>query len=137
MNTQQHEATARHHIQNLIANYARGIDTRDEVLFRSLWVPEARWLIGDSEMIGADQIAAGAQGFWDTYSRMWHCFAVPVIHVLGDRAVGECLVNATLVKPDGAAEQAIARYSDEYEFTDGTWLFSKRTTVIERQVTTQ
>jgi ketosteroid isomerase-like protein len=115
-------------IRELIANYCRGVDGRDEALFMSLWHDDARYLIGGAfgEHQGLDEIKGILHGLWSTFTEMHHWATNVVIELNGDTA--KAWVNADVTGTDtkGRALMFAASYQDQLARVDGFWKFTVR-----------
>jgi uncharacterized protein (TIGR02246 family) len=115
-------------IRELVANYCRGVDGRDEDLFLSVFHDDARYNIGGAfgNADGRDEIQAMLHGLWATFTEMHHWATNVVIQLDGDTA--RAWVNADVSGTDnkGRALMFAASYQDRLTRVDGTWRFAVR-----------
>jgi ketosteroid isomerase-like protein len=118
----------RNEINNLIANYCRGVDSRDEALFLSIWADDAKWLIGEplGNPQGLGEIKRVLQTVWDILPESHHFTTNSVINVNGDMASAISDVDCTGTDKAGRALLIAAKYTDEYERISGTWKITQR-----------
>lgn len=118
----------REEIRQLIANYCRGVDGRDEDLFMSIWTDDARYLIGGQfgDHVGLEEIRGILHGLWATFTEMHHYATNVVIEVDGDNA--RSFVNADVTGTDtkDRALMFAASYVDRLRRVDGKWKFAER-----------
>ena len=117
-------------IRELIANYCRGVDGRDEQLFMSVFHDDARYLIGGTfgDAIGTDDIKAMLHGLWSTFTEMHHWATNVVIEVDGDQARAWCNADVTGTDTKGRALMFAASYTDQLRRVGegATWKFTER-----------
>lgn len=115
-------------IRELVANYCRGVDGRNEELFLSVFHDDARYLIGGAfgDATGLEQIKGMLHLLWSTFTEMHHWATNVVIELDGDTA--RAWVNADVSGTDnkGHALMFAASYVDELRKVDGRWKFSVR-----------
>lgn len=115
-------------IRELVANYCRGVDGRNEELFLSVFHDDAQYLIGGAfgDASGREEIKGILHGLWATFTEMHHWATNVVIELDGDTA--RAWVNADVTGTDtrGRALMFAASYADQLTRVDGTWKFSVR-----------
>ncbi|WP_349826692.1 nuclear transport factor 2 family protein [Brevibacterium litoralis] len=126
---------ARAAIENLVAEYAHGVDTRDADRFAAVWHTDATWHFNGKTLQGTEAFLASAAALWETFPQMSHLFGSVSITVDGDTATGESLAYANLVDGEGTTRMAVARYVDRYTRVDGQWRIAERTTTTSKPVT--
>jgi uncharacterized protein (TIGR02246 family) len=115
-------------IRELVANYCRGVDGRNEELFMSVFHDDAKYNIGGAfgDADGRDEIKGMLHGLWSTFTEMHHWATNVVIELDGDTA--RAWVNADVTGTDtkGNALMFAASYEDQLTRVDGAWRFSVR-----------
>jgi len=115
-------------IKELVANYCRGVDGRNEELFMSVFHDDACYNIGGAfgDASGRDEIKGMLHALWAAFTEMHHWATNVVIELDGDSA--RAFVNADVTGTDnkGRALMFAASYIDQLTRVDGTWKFSVR-----------
>ncbi|MGO9855480.1 MAG: nuclear transport factor 2 family protein [Acidimicrobiales bacterium] len=117
-------------IEQLLVQYATGIDQRDWKLFRSCFTDDALGDYGDiGTFAGADSLTdfmiAAHGGFGSTN----HMLSNFVIHVDGDRATARSYVHVVLAfaHDRDAWIDGVGTYEDTLVRTDSGWRIARRT----------
>jgi len=113
-------------IQDLIYNYNRAVDRRDDGLVESLFAPDA--VVG--ERVGIDAIRDAFRATWSKYTELHHLSTNVVVTIDGDRATARSksiMLRGTRESPISTAESpTYVLYQDEFVRHDGVWRFSRR-----------
>lgn len=119
-------------VHALLANYNRGIDEKDEELFRSIWNDDARWDIGEpfGAHEGHAQIVDIVRVIWQALPETHHFTTNEVIDVAGDTATAVCDAHCTATDAKGRAMLVAASYRDRARRIDGTWKLTERNVQI-------
>ena len=118
-------------IRELIANYCRGVDGRDEDLFMSLWTDDAKYLLGGpfGDFEGTEQIHGILHGLWSAFTEMHHWATNVVIEIDGNQARAWCNADVTGTDTLGRALMFAASYTDQLRRVSagpGGWKFTVR-----------
>ena len=116
-------------IREVVANYCRGVDQKDEMLFLSIWEDDAKWTIGDpfGNIVGIEQIRETLRGVWGVLPESHHFTTNTTINVTGrTRASAISDVDCTATDQNGRAILIAATYLDDLRKTDGAWKFVER-----------
>lgn len=115
-------------IREVIANYCRGVDQKDEALFLGLWEDDAKWTIGDpfGNHVGLQQIKAILGAIWEGLPETHHFTTNSVITVTGQTASAVSDVDCTATDAKGRALLIAATYWDDLRKTSDTWKFTER-----------
>ncbi|TDW24220.1 nuclear transport factor 2 family protein [Kribbella kalugense] len=115
----------RFELQDLVFNYAHGIDRRDEALFAGLWTPGAIWHFVDEgglgKLVGYDAIMKGYRQATAGGRRMHHLSSNLILDATASPITGHSDSVAT-----GRETPLFLSYTDEYVKLDGVWKFQLR-----------
>jgi ketosteroid isomerase-like protein len=101
-------------IRELIAQYCRGVDARDEAMFMSIWTDDAAYRISGpfGGVEGIEAIRGVLHGLWAAFSELHHWATNAVIEVDGDHARSWCDADVTGTDTLGRALMLAASYTD-------------------------
>ncbi|MEV0685296.1 nuclear transport factor 2 family protein [Nocardia sp. NPDC050378] len=120
-------------ISDLITTYCRGVDGRDEKVFRSIWHYDAIYDVGGQfgTYTGTDQIVTGVQAIWDAFAETHHWTTNVFIDITStDTAESQSSALAHMIDNEGKFVVCAADYADNFTKTGGGWKFEKRTITI-------
>ncbi|MGP3533987.1 nuclear transport factor 2 family protein [Microbacterium sp. RD1] len=124
------EIESRTRIGDLVANYCRGVDQREEELFLALWHPDASYLIpgGRGDFHHTDGIRQSLVVIGKAWKSTKHWTTNHVITFESDDvATGRSDCFAICEHHDGRVSLVSATYDDRYERReDGVWRFATR-----------
>lgn len=117
-------------IRDLTARFSDACNTRDVAAFRSVWLGDGVWEIGEPLPARADGIEKIVEmlenllGSWEFFVQMTH---TGVVRVDGDKARARWTVQETARKPNGAGfYNNFALYEDKLVRAGGHWYFAER-----------
>ena len=116
-------------ILTLMARFDDAVIRQDTDAFRTLWVPDAVWEIGEPipmQAKGVDEIVAALQKFNDVNEFFFRTTLRPVIMLDGDRAISRSPSTEYARRRDGHGYNNVAIWQDKLERRDGNWLFVSR-----------
>lgn len=122
----------RESIREVIANYCRGVDQRDEALFLSIWTEDAGYLIGEplGDHHGLAAIKDILHAIWEAFPETHHFTTNAVIEVDGDTARCTSDVDCTATDAAGRAMLIAATYYDDLVRQYGEWRIKQRKLTI-------
>jgi len=127
----EHESRIR--IAELVANYCRGCDGRDEDLFMSIWHPDATYAVGGpfDAYEGHEGIRRGIHEIWASLPETHHWTTNLVVELSdGDHAHGESDVVCHCIDNDGVFMLVAASYHDDFDRRDGIWRIAHRSLTL-------
>lgn len=114
-------------INDVMARYADGVNTRNTELWASTWHEDARWYLFDPEpTVGRDAIVAAWLEALKTFTRATMFVTQGSVQIDGDRAHGRSYnfeVGRTVAEKE---VRFYSTYEDEYAKRDGVWAFTSR-----------
>jgi ketosteroid isomerase-like protein len=116
-------------INDLVANYNRGVDSRDADLFMSLWHEDATYDVTGpfDAYAGLEGIRRGAQDIWDALAETHHWTTNVVLEFEdSDHVSGRSDVGCELIDNAGVFVLVAASYRDRFERREGVWKFTQR-----------
>ena len=119
-------------ITRLIYEYALGIDTRDWVLYRSIFTPDvaidfSSWNGVEAATQSADDWVAGVSMMFEQLDTTQHTMTNPIVDIEGDRARCRMYMQAEhfLENDQGEPDFTIGGYYDnQFVRTDSGWRIS-------------
>jgi len=132
-----HRVIAERAIFDLMARFDDAIIRRDAEAFRSLWIEDGVWEIGQFNPHGSkdiaplraqgiDQILAAQRQFGALNAFFFRTTLRGVIDLAGDQATARTPTTEYARRHDGHGYNNVALYDDELVRRDGTWLFAAR-----------
>ena len=120
-------------LRELVESYALHADRRDAAAFCSLWTPDARLVVYQSDGApqstyeGADAMAGVVEALRSRYASTLHMVGAHGCAVDGDQATGEVSCVAHHVTEAGVEMVMAIRYVDRYRRDAGEgWRFEHR-----------
>lgn len=118
-------------MQQVLSQFCRGVDRRDDEIIRSCYWPEAY----DDHGVyrgDAEGFAAWVTGVCAEMGFMQHTISnFRLFGVAGDLATSETYYHMRCVGLDGELAQVFGRYLDRWERRDGRWLIAHRLCTLE------
>jgi SnoaL-like domain len=124
---------ARLEVHGLLVAYCRGVDRRDEHLFKSLWHDNATYDVGGQfdTYVGTEDIVNGIRTVWATFRETHHWASNISIELAGeDVATSQSNVLAHMIDNDGRFVVCAADYEDRFTRVGGRWAFERRSITI-------
>lgn len=121
--------TDRHDIIDLTIAYCWALDTGQWEDLRQVFLPDARAILGGSDLDGIEAIIARVKAALTPLDDSQHMVSTHQIHVDGDKATSRCYLHAQHVRHGavGGPNFIIAgRYEDELVRTPQGWRISYR-----------
>jgi 3-phenylpropionate/cinnamic acid dioxygenase small subunit len=119
----------RHDIIDLTIAYCWALDTRQWEDLRNVFLPDAKAVLGGSDLDGIDAIIARVQQALMPLDDSQHMVSTHQIHIDGDRATSRCYLQAQHVRhaaPGGPNFIVAGRYQDELVRTPHGWRIARR-----------
>jgi hypothetical protein len=124
---------AREEIHDLISAYCRGVDRRDEHLFRSLCHDDAVYEVGGQfdKYVGVDQVVDRIRQTWATFPETHH-WATNILVEVPTHDVATAQSNVLVHNVDTAGKFVVcaADYDDRLINSTGRWRFQRRSITI-------
>ena len=113
-------------LQQLMGRYVDAANRRDGEAWAATWAEDGCWSLMGMEVEGRTAIL----GLWQQVMAGFDfALLAPSSHVIeidGDTATGHWYLQEFTRDLEGAAMQAVSRYSDRYSRIDGAWYFQRR-----------
>lgn len=119
-------------LQDVMLRYAKGVDERDMVLYRSCFADDAEFFgFGPDPIVGGDAWAAFVEKALEEYGATQHLMAPQLATITGDHAECRTDVQALhyMVEPAGETLTLWATYETEMIRTNQGWKIHRHTLV--------
>lgn len=116
-------------LRRLSHEYCRAVDLGRLDDLMELWAADAVWdasEFGMAAVVGGEAIRAFYEGLVANTTHRFHAALNHMIDVDGDTARATVYVHAFIVSPEGAREESLGYYDDDYVRTAEGWRFQRR-----------
>lgn len=110
----------------LAHDFCNGLDRHDLELFLAVWAEDAEWINGGTSVHGRDEIAEMTTSIWSRLDETQHWTSTQVIDWSGPTPRATLEAGAVVHESGGHWTLGFVTYIDEYAFTEGRWLITRR-----------